>query len=171
MDKLTGTVLILTGCAGLLGCWYDRQKKRQRTVMAFVHLLSGWEYSLSCEKLRLSDFFARYKSPEPEVEKFLDSLLALVRARQCPTGGELWQMALSDARRSLDLDEALFEMLLAAGNAFFGADQRENIACARASAVRLKEWLLRERTQFAQKQKVYLPVGMLGGVLLVIFLL
>lgn len=171
MGKLTGMLCILLGCAGLLVSWYDRQRRRQRLQGAFVQLLTSWEYCLSRERLRLSDFLAQYAAQEPQMEAFLSALSDAVAGRLCPTGQELWRQVLLGQQRSMELDGVMLELLIPAGGAFFGRNSRECIQCARACRSRLEEELSRERTEFARKQKVYLPVGMLGGVLLVLFLL
>lgn len=171
MDKLIGMLLILFGCAGMLYHWYERQRRRQRTIAAFFHLFTSWEYCLMCQKVRLKDFLAQYTGREPQIQVFLAGLLEAVETCRYPSGDELWRQALGSGQVMLDLDAELLELLLPAGEAFFGTNQRENIQCAHASGERLRERLAQERAQFSQKQKVYLPVGMLGGVLLVIFLL
>ena len=43
--------------------------------------------------------------------------------------------------------------------------------CAEATCRRIEEQLAEERREFVRRQKVYMPVGMLGGVLLVILLI
>ena len=171
MGKLIGTALILTGCMGFLVSWYDRHRRRQRTLEAFLRLLVSWESCLEREKMRLSDFLEHYVSHEPQMEEFLAQLGEAIAQRRCPTGEELWREALLCRRRVLELDEELLELLLPAGGAFFGRSRRESIQCAGAVRERIAARLSQERAEFAKKQKVYVPVGMLGGVLLVILFL
>lgn len=171
MGKLIGTVLILLGCAGLLEGWRARQRRRQRTAAEFMRLLGGWGHSLQREKMRLLDFLTQFAGATPQMQAFLAQLCQAIAERRSPTGEELWRCALEENRRPLELDDALFELLLPAGGAFFGRCREENIQCALASRKRLEEQLADEQAEFKRKQKVYMPVGMLGGLLLVIYLL
>lgn len=171
MDRLIGIALILAGCAGMLMSWYERQKKRQQTAAAFVQLLTSWEYSLEREKMRLPEFLGQYTDREPQMNDFLKELRCAIEERRCPTGAALWQETLCAKRQSLDLDEALWELLLPASGAFFGKHRRESIQCSCACRRRLEEQLARERAELTRKQKVYMPFGMLLGVLLIILLI
>lgn len=171
MDKLIGIVFILGGCAGMLMSWYERQRRRQRTRTAFAHLFSSWEYSLEREKMRLLEFLDQYAGQEPQVEEFLKALRDALKERRHPTGAALWREVLRANRQRLDLDDELWEILLPASNAFFGSSRRESIQCACACRVRIEERIEKERAELARKQRVYLPVGMLGGVMLIILLL
>lgn len=171
MDKLIGTMFILVGCAGMLMSWYERQKKRQRTMAAFIRLLSSWEYSLEREKTRLPEFLVQYTKREPQIADFLEELQGALEEKNCPTGAALWRKVLHAKRRSLDLDDALLEILLPASGAFFGNNRRESIQCAGACRMRLEDALSGARAELARKQRVYMPVGMLFGVLLIILLI
>lgn len=171
MGKLTGIALILCGCGGILVNWYERQKRRQRTAAVFIQLLVSWEYSLEREKMRLSDFLEQYTTGNTRMDAFLETLNRTLKTCSFPTGDVLWREVLEQYREDLDLSDTIWEFMCSASGAFFGSNRKESMQCAEATRRRIEEQLAEERREFVRRQKVYMPVGMLGGVLLVILLI
>lgn len=171
MGKLTGAALVLVGCMGLAGAWLRAQKARQRAASELIRILAAWEYSLEREKFRLVEFLERCESSEAPVERLRTELIGAVLARSYPSGAALWADVLGKNRASLNLGEAMWEVLLAADGAFFGTSSRESLRCTAACRRRMEECLERERQEFGRRRKICLPVGMLGGALLIIWLI
>ena len=71
----------------------------------------------------------------------------------------------------MPLTKEQWEILHQASDAFFGVNCDEALRNTRRSIQGLKEAQSREQGEFLQKQKVYMPVGMLGGILLIILFL
>lgn len=171
MGKLTGIALILCGCGGILVNWYERQKQRQSTAAAFLQLLASWEYSLEREKMRLSDFLEQYTTGNERMDGFLETLNLTLKTCSFPTGDALWRAVLEQYRETLDMSDAIWEFMCSASGAFFGSNRKESMQCSEATRRRIEEQFAEERREFVRRQKVYMPVGMLGGVLLVILLI
>lgn len=171
MGKLTGIVLIICGCGGFLVNWYERQKKSQGAAAAFAQLLASWEYCLEREKMRLSDFLEQYTAGNDLLDDFLETLNRTMKTCSFPTGDALWREILKQYREDFDASDVIWELMISASGAFFGGNRRESMQCAKATRRRIEEQLMEERREFVRRQKVYMPVGMLGGVLLVILLI
>ena len=168
MGKLIGMVFILAGCGGILVSWCKKQRMRQAVIRELIRLLSRWEYSMEREKVRLFDFLEQYRAGEPLVREFLSEVLEKLRTRDCPSGAKVWGMSLSIMRGMIDFGEDVWDAVLSADGAFFGNSRQESLQCARVCRRRLEECLKQETLEFARRRKVYMPVGMLGGVLLII---
>lgn len=171
MGKLTGAVLILAGCMGLVASWLRAQRGRQRVAAELIRILALWEYSLEREKYRLIEFLECCGSSEAPVERLRTELIQALVGRSYTSGAALWADVLDKNRVSLDLSEPMWELLSAAEGAFFGTSSRESLRCSAVCRKHMEECLERERQEFRRKRKVYMPVGMLGGVFLIIWLI
>ena len=171
MGKLTGAALILVGCMGLVASWLRAQKGRQRVAAELIRILAVWEYSLEREKYRLIEFLEGCQSSETPVERLRTELIQALLTHSYESGAALWADVLENNRASLDLGEAMWELFSAADGVFFGTSSRESLRCAAVCRKHMEECLERERQEFRRKQRVYMPVGMLGGVLLIIWLI
>lgn len=171
MGKLTGAAMILVGCMGLVAGWLRAQRARQRTASELIRILAAWEYSLEREKFRLIEFLERCETSEAPVERLRTELIGAIFARSYTSGAALWADVLGKNRAALNLGEPMWEILLAADGAFFGTSSRESLRCTAACRRRMEECLERERQEFGRRSKVCLPVGMLGGTLLIIWLI
>lgn len=171
MGKWIGAGMILLGCTGLLYQWYKTQKERQRLLMEWIRLLSGWEHSLLLEKSRLKEFLCRFDAREEAFRLFLEKLVLAIEERRYPFGQRIWNEVLSSCRKQMPLTKEQWEILHQASDAFFGVNCDEALRNTRRSIQGLKEAQSMEQREFLQKQKVYMPVGMLGGILLIILFL
>ena len=62
------------------------------------------------------------------------------------------------------------EILTSAAGAFYGESSAENLRCNEICRKRMEKFLAESRLEFFKKQRVYLPVGMLTGVVMIILL-
>lgn len=170
MEKLLGILLILGGCAGMLVGWYETQKKKQALMRECIRLFSQWHYALEREHLRLYDFLEEYDARQPEVKNLLIGLKALLEKNCYPSGILAWQKVLGEKRREFPWDDEAWNVLMDAGDAFFGANSQESLRCVDACRRRMEEMLALEYQNMKRKWKMYMPVGMLGGVILIILL-
>ena len=60
--------------------------------------------------------------------------------------------------------------LVSAAGAFYGESSAENLRCNEICRKRMEKFLAESRLEFFKKQRVYLPVGMLTGVVMIILL-
>lgn len=171
MGKLSGTALVLLGCAGLVASWAAAQKRRQAAAEELIRLLAAWAYSLERERVRLPEFLAGFVSRQEAVALFLGDLAEALAVRRERSGALLWRRVLEENRPRLDLGAEMWELFLSADGAFFGTSSRESLRCAEVCRRRMEECLERERAEHARRRKLYTPLGMLGGVLIILLLI
>jgi hypothetical protein len=175
-----GSLLILAGCAGGIFCWLEGERKRQVMMEECIRLFVRWDYGLRSEHIRLYQFFEQYEQfgqqeqcepAQRELAEALAEVARLLRQNCYPSGQQVWQMVLRNRRKKLLLRGEAYEILCRAGDAFFCGSSRESLHTIRICRERMEQCLAAERGVLARKRQVYIPAGMLGGVVLIILLL
>lgn len=170
MARIFGTVLILAGCAGFLYKWAEGEKARQRMAGEWIRLFVRWGYALEQEHVRLYDFLSFYETADASMQAFLDEVCICMRNHQNPSGQKIWQDCLQKHKRELQIGQEGWEILTSAAGAFYGESSAENLRCNEICRKRMEKFLAESRLEFFKKQRVYLPVGMLTGVVMIILL-
>ena len=67
-----------------------------------------------------------------------------------------------------DLDKEIMLMILKSGNGFFGRNREENISFLKKQLEELEKQQIKSREKDAKERKVWVPVGMLSGVMVAI---
>ena len=78
--------------------------------------------------------------------------------------------SLQKHKRELQIGQEGWEILTSAAGAFYGESSAENLRCNEICRKRMEKFLAESRLEFFKKQRVYLPVGMLTGVVMIILL-
>ena len=170
MGKLIGILLILGGCAGLLYQWVKVQRCRALLMEEWIRIFVAFEYALEKEHVPIQRFFLRYDGRLPEVERFFERVLQLLEKNEYPSGQMVWGMVLKEWKKKFALKEEAGHTLRAAGDAFFGENSQENLRCMQGCRQRMEKCVEKEREEFVRQRSVYMPVGMLTGLMLVILL-
>lgn len=170
VGRMIGMVCILAGCAGVLMNWYERKRQQQAFMGECIRLFSRWRYAVLKEHLRLYDFIESYDGRIKEMDDLLQELWHKLERNSYPSGTVAWQELLQEKRQILPLGEEAFHILSDSGDAFFGNSREEVLRCTEACRDRMEEALAEEKRETARKWRVYMPVGMLGGVMLIILL-
>lgn len=104
------------------------------------------------------------------MQAFLDEVCVCMRNHQNPSGQKIWQDCLQKHKRELQIGQEGWEILTSAVGAFYGESSAENLRCNEICRKRMEKFLAESRLEFFKKQRVYLPVGMLTGVVMIILL-
>ena len=168
MGKLMGMALILAGCAGMLFSWQERKRRQQMFRGECIRLLAEWKYALSKEHMRLYDFLEECECRVPQMKDLLEELKERLKTNTFPSGMQVWQELLREKRADLPLEEEAYRIFLDAGDAFFGSSSEECLRCIKVCGERMEEVMTGEKRDMERKWKVYMPVGMLGGTILII---
>lgn len=168
VGKLMGIICILVGCAGVLLSWQERKRRQQAFMGECIRLFARWKYAISREHMRLYDFLEEYECRVPEMEEFLRLLKARLMTNTFPSGNQVWQNLLMEKREVLPLGEEAYRIFLDAGDAFFGDSSEECLRCVKVCEEQMEETMAEEKRDMERKWKVYMPVGMLGGTILII---
>lgn len=171
MGKLVGGACVLIGFVILLACWMERMKRNIRNMLAIVRFLQSWAYVLEVRQMRVAEFLEAYSYDVPELEHVADEVQHDLLLHLYPTGQEVWQKVLKRQKHTLGLPEDAFQVLLRAGEGFFGNNHRQTQQCITSCIRQMETVIGEEREHYLEKRKVYMPVGMLTGVMVVILLL
>lgn len=101
-----------------------------------------------------------WKSLLERLENFLDA-----------TGQVAYEKALEGYREKLYLSEEQWECLVSLSNGMFGERRRENIQYINSEVLRLEKILNQYVAEQKEKQKIGMPVGILGAFMLILLLL
>lgn len=116
-------------------------------------------------------FFEDYEGEDACVMEFVRELAVRLRENRYPKGELAWQEVLKEQREKWDFSKETFDILLKSGSAFFGQSQQENLELFRLYTTLLMECKEKEKCEFAEKRKIWIPVGALGGIMVVIILI
>lgn len=115
-------------------------------------------------------FLSFYETADASMQAFLDEVCVCMRSHQNPSGQKIWQDCLRKHKRELQIGQEGWEILTSAAGAFYGESSAENLRCNEICRKRMEKFLAESRLEFFKKQRVYLPVGMLTGVVMIILL-
>lgn len=171
MGKLAGSICILTGCFVLLRHWTECVSQREDLMRELLRFLRSWEYALKMKRMRVMDFFDTYPYAKNCLKQITDEVKAMLVMHTDPMGQSAWQNVLKKYEGQIGLPKEAFAILVRAGESFFGTNREEAIQCVSACIRQMEEVMEEERKRYREKRKVYMPVGMLTGIMLVILLL
>ncbi len=170
MERLLGIGLILLGCAGALLGWMEEERKKQEMMQECIRFFAHWQYALKSAQMRLYDFFEQY---EPGQEVFADCLAEvteLLRKNCYATGQEVWKYVMINHKKQLLMGGESFRILLESADSFFSDSSMEGLRCIGVCMERMEKCLAFSREEYFRKRRVYTPLGMMGGVVLIILL-
>ena len=81
----------------------------------------------------------------------------------------MWEEVLKE--QDWNLDEEMFSIILKSGNGFFGRNREENSSFLKKQLEELEKQKIKGKEKDAKERKLWIPVGMLSGVMLVILFL
>jgi len=176
MGKIAGIVLVFWGVAGYLHSWMTRQKEKQMLIEESVYFLQKAVFAMENEKIKIIDYFSKngshdfkdMRSHETLLEKALHEVARRLATNTYPSGQSVWEEVLMEEEQNWGLDKETFEIILHAGNGFFGKSREENICFLQKSIQELEKRQEIVKEKDAEERKVWVPVGMLGTVMIMI---
>ena len=87
------------------------------------------------------------------------------------TGQEVWEEVLEKYKSVLGVPEDAYQIFIRAADGFFGTNSRQAQQCIQACTGMLECVIKEEQKNYREKRRVYMPVGMLTGVMIVILLI
>ena len=172
MLKFVGVVCVLGGTVGVLHSWIQEQKEQQKRMENFIFFLQKSRYVMSTEKIKIVDYLDRYvEQKDILLAQILDEIRKRLLTNTYPNGQMVWEEVFREEEEKLHFDKEVFLVIVQAGNGFFGRSREENISFLQKSIEELEQEQERLKEKSIQERKVWIPVGMLGSVMLVILLL
>lgn len=167
MGKIVGMLLVLGGVAGVLYSWISVQREKQMRLGEFIVFLQKSIFAMETEKIKVIDYFAKYKC-EPVLEKTLHEIAKRLATNTYPKGQDAWEEVLKEEEQNFAFDTETFEVMLRAGSGFFGRSCEENICFLQKNLQELENLRRVIKEKDAQERKMWVPVGMLGAIMLMI---
>jgi len=168
MGKLIGTMFIIGGITGYLYCWQTKQKERQERVEAFLLFLQKSVFIMEAENTKVGQLFLSCLGREAVLNETLTEIARRLELKIYPKGESIWEEVFREEEQNWDLDRETFGLIINAGNGFFGRNRAENICFLQKSIRQLELQEKKNREKDTKERKVWLPVGMLGGLMIVI---
>ena len=178
MFKVIGGLLVLGGVSGFLQSWIGTQKKQQMRLELFLLFLQKSLYVMQTEKVKVIDYFKRYidqetvllENHDTTLNQVLEELVRRLSSNNYPNGQMVWEEVFGESE-SFQFDSEVFRTIVQAGNGFFGRSREENIGFLKREIKELEKQQEKIKEKHIQERKVWIPVGMLGSLMLVILFL
>lgn len=168
MGKIVGCALLLGGVSGFLYSWIRSQREKQKRLEEFIIFLQKSIFAMETEKVKVIDYFTNYISADEQITRTLQKVAERLRQNIYPKGQNAWEEVLKEEEANLDFDKETFGVVLRAGTGFFGRSREENISFLQKSQKELEKMQERIMEKDAQERKVWVPVGILGGVMVIL---
>lgn len=131
---------------------------------------------METERIRVMDYFEKYASQNINGENLETQLLQTslreiarrLATNTYPNGQMVWEEVFTEEKQNLAFDQETFSIILQAGNGFFGRSREENIRFLKKSVRELEIQQKKLKEKDAKERKLWVPVGMLGAVMLAI---
>lgn len=162
------------GMAGVLYSWVGEQKEMLKSIEELLLFLKKTQYVMCTERIKVADYLERYVKQNLKntaLEKVLEEIVKRLSANTYPNGQAVWEEVFREEKEMLHMDAEVLKIIVQAGNGFFGYSRAENHSFLESSIRELEHQKARIKEKQAQERKVWIPIGMLGSVMLVILFL
>lgn len=171
MLKVIGIILVVAGVIGILFCWYKNTSQSLINLKAIIEMLYSAEYVCVDENVKNSDFFIGIKCTSPVIEKMCNDVGQNMLSHAWPTGMEIWRNTVISFSGGLFLGKEEMSILLETGTSFFSKSQKEKKERIRMYRGQFERAYDKQIDNFKEKKKIYIPLGLMGGILVIIILL
>lgn len=168
MGKLVGIVLFFCGVMGCLKNWMENQKEKQNRLDIFILFLQKSKFAMESENVKVIDYFAKSTTLDSRINDTLHEIAHRLSLHIYPDGSEVWKDVFQERKEDWNFDEECFALILKAGMGFFGRNKNENVMLLQKSVIELENQKTKLKEKNLQERKVWVPVSMLGGMMLMI---
>ena len=169
MWKGLGVLFVLGGIAGILHSWVRLQKKRRKRLEEFIQFIHKSIYAMESEKVKIIDFFLQYQKKEDELLEYtLHEIANRLKENTYAVGQSAWEEVFREKKQEWMQQEEVFQGILQTGKGFFGRSVQENTSVLQKNLQELERLKLECKKKEIQERKVWIPVGMLGGMMIII---
>lgn len=170
MVKIAGCVMVAAATWGFLYAWKESRKQRIDRLYAMAEFYGRAYYALGAEQMQILEFLKNPPVAEERIRDFLLDVADKLFLFVYPTGEAAWEESCLEHRRKLGLLPGQWELLRRSGKAFFGKNPEENQKKFLSYRDQAADFAAEEQKDFQEKKKVFTPVGLLGGLTIVILL-
>lgn len=176
MLKIIGVLFVLCGATGVLYAFVSCQKEKQNNIEMFLIFLEKSIYAMEKENIRVINLFQNYRfshtcKKEHILEDTLQEISRRLSTHTYGNGQMVWEEVFIEQKEKFILDQETFDLILQSGKGFFGRSKEENCVFLKKSLSELEIQQKKIKQKDAKDRKVWVPVGMLGALMLAIFFL
>ena len=164
MWKVLGCALFGGGVVRVIQIWILEQEKKQKMLDELIIFLRKSLAIMQKEKIHIIKYF---QSQNQEV--YLE-IARRLSTNTYANGLTVWEEVFMEKEQNLSFHKETFQLVLQAGNGFFGRSREENVQFLEKSIIELEECQRRMKEKDLQERKVWVPVGLLGALMIVIIL-
>ena len=169
--RTVGMGMIGIGIVGWLRAWIHAYRNQIKCMEATIALFRHGIHAMESNPRPWQEFFAQYEGQDKNLNKFVKQLWEFLSDFRFATGEEAWKEAMMASKIQVYLPEEGYSLLCESSKGFFGLSKDENKEVLTYYKHRMEECLEQEKRKFCQQRKIVLPMGALGGAMLVILLL
>lgn len=162
---------MVMGIAGYIHDWIYRHNIRRKRLEEILSFFRKAVYAMEETHTPWIRFFEEYESRDECVVESTHEVARRLKENRYPRGELAWRDVMTEKREIWDLSKEAFELLYNSGNAFFGKSQKENLELLGLYIKLLSDCKEKEVKEFVEKKKVWIPVGCLGGLMVIIILI
>ena len=159
------------GFSGYIHEWIHRNISREKRMAELLAFLRKAVYALEETHTPWIRFFEEYESKDICVFESVQEVGRRLKENRYPKGELAWREVMIERRVGWDFSGEAFELLCYVGEAFFGKSQKENLELLNLYIKLIFQCKEKEHMEFAEKKKLWIPVGALGGVMIIIILI
>jgi len=168
MGRIIGVLLLFGGIGGYLYSWIKVQKSTQRRIEELQVFLQKSIFTMESESTKIIQLFRDYSCEDSVITDTLQEIAYRLNQNRYPKGQSVWEEVLEEKKQSWNIDGETLEIVKNAGNGFFGRNRSENICFLQKSLKELEIQSKKKKEKDTKERKVWIPVGMLGGIMLTI---
>lgn len=171
MLKLLGSILIFIASMGLAYSVEQDLKQHQKRLLELRRILTKifWEMNYSMRPVEMVLLY-QVETQDECLNEILKEIGEVLTKKEAKNGEEVWREVFQKYRSALGLTTEEGELIAETGRAFFGKSVEENQKILSLYQDRLDFLIEVERKERKEKQKVYRTVCIMGGLVLIIFL-
>lgn len=164
----------MAGALGLFWEWRGQERTRISQIEELERFLQKGVFSIEKELKQSQSFFQEYSQRDtknPLFQEILHTVIENLDSNTFPTGKEAWTRAWETHKKEWRANEEEWKVIIDMGETFFGRDRREMTRQMKAYEQRLKELEKYHRKQMNEKGKIYMPLSISGGFLIILLLI
>ena len=171
MLKLVGICVIFGGILGGIVSWNENRRMKIGDMVLLEQFVSHAVYRLETEKVYVAELLEVTGEISDRLRDTFQDIVAKMQKNDCPFGERIWTEVWRKHRGEWNFSEQFLFLVTECAKGLFGDNLRENIDVLKHIREQMQIQIQEEKVQWREKQKVFTPVGILGGIMIVIILL
>lgn len=171
MLKLFGICVIFGGILGGIASWNEDRRRKICDMVLVEQFVSHAVYRLETEKVYVAELLEVTGAKSDRLRGTFLDIVAKMQKNDCPYGEQIWTEGWRKHRMEWNFSEQFLFLVIECQKGLFGDNLKENIDILKHIREQMQIQIQEEKAQWREKQKVFTPVGILGGIMIVIILL